>query len=76
MLPSGELKMGMIPGLSVKDVRNLKRNLVVTVDHLVGQFFLVDRDEKVMTQYLVDCGVCRENAEECAHELWKKFSGL
>lgn len=75
-LPRGDLEPGIVPGIGISQTQKLKANGVETVDQLVGQFFLVGRDEARFIEYLEDVGIWNQCARECARNMSKKLGGL
>ena len=45
-------------------------------EHLIGNFFLLDRDELSFSKFLIDMGIGKENSTRCAKIVFLKFGHL
>ena len=75
MLPKGDLEAGIIPGVGKVAAESLKLNGVKTCDHLVGLFFMCDRDEVEFIERLEELGIRNQDAREIASQFHRKFHG-
>lgn len=75
MLPKGEIEVGMIPGIGKVALETLKINSIKTCDHLVGLFFMCDRDEAEFIERLEELGIRNQDARETAFQFHRKFHG-
>jgi hypothetical protein len=65
--------LATIPGLGSASIVELKVNGITKTDHLVGHFFLVERDEVKFIELLESMNIQNKNAREVAHNFVKKF---
>jgi predicted flap endonuclease-1-like 5' DNA nuclease len=64
------------PGIGPAGVRHLNEQNVNTTEHLVGRFFMCDRDEVKFIEWLEDAGVKNQFARECAENFKRKFGSI
>jgi hypothetical protein len=65
-----------VPGVTkeIKDV--MIYNGISTTDHLVGQFFILNRSEVEFTEFLEDLGIHVGAVKEISENISKKFSNM
>lgn len=64
------------PGVNSQNIRLFTRNGITTADHLIGRFFLVNRDEVEFIVFLQSLGVKEKDAVEISCNLFIKFGNL
>lgn len=64
------------PGVGLKTIELLTKHKITTTDHLIGQFFLVDRDEVKFIEFLEEVGMKNQFAQETARQFVTKFGSL
>jgi hypothetical protein len=65
-----------IPGIGKAAVSKLNANNITRTDHLIGSFFLVERDEGKFTRFLEEMEIRNHCAREAARNFVKKFSKI
>jgi hypothetical protein len=75
LIPIGLIQPGIIPGIGKVAVEFLKNNGIKTYNHLVGLFFMCDRDEGEFIERLEELGIRNQDARETAFQFHRKFHG-
>lgn len=65
-----------IPGIGRASVAKLNANNITKTDHLIGNFFLMERDEGKFIEFLEKTEICNQFAREVARNFVKKFGHI
>ena len=68
--------LSTVPSLDKSSIELLNENGIVTTDHLVGMFWVKERDVPKFVTYLCDIGIAHGVASECAESFKRKFGGI
>ena len=65
-----------VPGIGKKSVDLLNEQGIETTDELIGQFFMVNRNEVKFVDFLEQVGIPNKQARECAEKFFVKFGRI
>lgn len=68
--------LNSVPGLGLAAIVKLNANNLTKTDHLIGNFFLVERDEVKFIEFLEEIGINPQFARICAKAFAQKFGSL
>ena len=71
-----EPELGSVPGIGNAAIIKLNNNGITKTDHLIGNFFLVERDEGKFIDFLLEVGLNLDCARECARAFTLKFGQI
>jgi hypothetical protein len=65
-----------VPGISLENKFLLEQNGISKTDHLVGNFFFLERDEQAFIDFLIELKIEKSDAVMCARSFARKFGSL
>lgn len=68
--------LSTIPGIGKGAIEKLKSNDITKTDHLIANFFMINRDEVAFIDFLESMGINCIFARECARAFVQKFGTL
>jgi predicted flap endonuclease-1-like 5' DNA nuclease len=68
--------LSTVPGLGEKAIKLLNDQGIYTTDQLVGQFFMVNRDEVEFIKFLEECGIKNQFAREVSSKMYSKLANI